>query len=245
MTDIAHVEDEAALTADEARDLTDRIRAALDIAWQFVIQAWKGRAWASLGYGSWDDYCTREFGAHRLRLPREERQEVVGSLRDAGMSIRAIAAATGVDGKTVRNDLKPPGEEYSPPELGLDVDEDVVDAELLPEPAPPPRPVTGMDGKTYHPAARPAPRPAPAPAPGPPARPHFDDYVDEELAKIDALAPEPTPTADPPQLVTVTATAAQFRRIDLSNLHPGFRTRARQAIDDLGAELARIKETLR
>ncbi len=46
---------------------------------------------------SWD--------ASRIRLPREERAEVVSSLRESGLSLRAIAAATGLNHQTVANDL--------------------------------------------------------------------------------------------------------------------------------------------
>jgi len=51
-----------------------------------VKQAYTERAWDALGYASWDEYCTREFGTSRLRLPREERAEVVASLRESGLS---------------------------------------------------------------------------------------------------------------------------------------------------------------
>lgn len=44
-------------------------------------------------------------GQARLRLPREERQEVVASLRENGLSVRAIAAATQTSVGTVASDL--------------------------------------------------------------------------------------------------------------------------------------------
>ncbi|NGO73180.1 hypothetical protein [Streptomyces boncukensis] len=119
-------------TAEQARALTDRIRIAVDGTWQLITEAYTTRAWAALGYDSWDAYCTAEFGQTRLKLPREERQEAVVSLRDSGLSTRAIAVATGADQKTVRNDLAGSREEYSSP-------------------------VTGTDGKTYA-ASRPAPQ---------------------------------------------------------------------------------------
>lgn len=89
----------------EARALTDKIKVAVEGTWQLIEQAYTLRAWASLGYRSWDDYCQREFGTSRLRLPREERQEVVASLRESGLSIRAIASATGLSHMTVGRDL--------------------------------------------------------------------------------------------------------------------------------------------
>lgn len=132
-------------TAEQARELTDRIKVAVEGTWQLVKQAYLSRAWAALGYASWDDYCTREFGTSRLRLPREERQEVVASLRDTGMSVRAIAAATGNSVGTIHSELRA-GVQNRTPNL-----------------APEPQKITGTDGKTYpQPAARPtaAPRPA-------------------------------------------------------------------------------------
>lgn len=70
-----------------------------------MLTAYTRRAWSALGYNSWDDYCVREFGAARLRLPREERAEIVSSLRESGLSIRAIASATGAAYDTVRKDV--------------------------------------------------------------------------------------------------------------------------------------------
>ena len=121
---------------ERARDLTDKIRTSLGVAWELVKEAYQSRAWAALGYRSWDQYTAEEFGANRLRLPREERQEIVGSLRDAGMSVRAIAAATGSSYGTVQGALA--GDQKRSPEPEPDD-----------EPTPEPAPITGTDGKTY------------------------------------------------------------------------------------------------
>jgi hypothetical protein len=63
-------------------------------------------AWRALGYASWDVYVAEEFGTNRLRLPREEREEVVCSLRASGLSLRAISDVTGDSPSTVGNVLK-------------------------------------------------------------------------------------------------------------------------------------------
>lgn len=63
---------------------------------------------------------------------REERQEVVASLRENGLSVRAISAATGVSDKTVMKDLRQVSESTTP--------------------------VLGADGKTYT-TTRPEPEP--------------------------------------------------------------------------------------
>lgn len=96
---------ELVLDAAQARALTDRIKVGVEAVWELIKQAYIERAWDVLGYSSWDDYCTREFGTTRLRLPREERAEVVASLRESGLSIRAITAATGLGYGTVHREL--------------------------------------------------------------------------------------------------------------------------------------------
>lgn len=94
------------LDAKNARLLTDEIKKLVEVLWELVVAAYHGRAWVALGYESWDAYCDNEIQSTRLRLPREERAEVVASLKDSGLSIRAIAAATGASRNTVRCDLR-------------------------------------------------------------------------------------------------------------------------------------------
>ncbi len=115
----------AGMSATEARALTDRLRQSAEHTWDLVVEAYTGRAWAALGYGSWDAYCSAEFGSLRLRLPPEERAGITASLRDAGLSVRAIAAATGTSKSTVSRALS--GVPNGTPEAT----------------------VTGTDGKTY------------------------------------------------------------------------------------------------
>src|SRR5690606_33839902 len=151
-----------AATPDAARRLTERIKESVASTWELIEEAYLTRAWAALGYESWDAYCSAEFGTSRIPLPREERREVVTSLREAGLSTRAIAAATGVPRETVRRDLSvgdPVPKENGSPAVPM---------------------VTGIDGKAYAPSPRPRvpepgiwdasppepePRPAPKPAP--------------------------------------------------------------------------------
>lgn len=166
------------MTPDAARDLTERLRTALSVSWELVKEAHAGRAWAALGYESWDAYCEAEFdGIRSLRLPREERTEVVASLRDAGFSIRAIASVTGAATNTVMSDLKvsqseTPDESSSPevPSPSVETDEGEPGGDTPAAPAPPEslaarqaafaaraaQKVQGNDGKSY-PAAKPTP----------------------------------------------------------------------------------------
>src|SRR5437016_10334718 len=92
-------------TAEEARRRADRIKVALEGTWQLIQEAYFSRDWSALGYSSWDEYCISEYGNLRLRLPREELQETVVSLRDAGLSLRAIAAATQQSKSQVQREL--------------------------------------------------------------------------------------------------------------------------------------------
>lgn len=155
--------DARVMDASEARAITDRIKVGVEAVWQLITQAYTQRAWSALGYQSWDDYCTREFGSARLRLPREERAEVVASLRQSGLSIRAIASATQVDARTVRRDMEVG--RNAPPEPVTD--EDALAEELIAAGPATPKPITGLDGKRYQPKA-PPPQPVPKPWRKPP-----------------------------------------------------------------------------
>lgn len=94
------------LTAEQARVLTDEIKGALYVAWDSLINAWQGRADQALGYDCWDAYCATEFAKGRMvRLAREQRQEIVATMRSAGMSTRAISAGLGVSQRTAARDV--------------------------------------------------------------------------------------------------------------------------------------------
>ncbi len=121
------------LSSAAAREVTDKIRAGLEGVHQLIIQAYQGRAWSSLGYLTWDEYVRREFGNQSLRPPLEERDQVVQSLRDSGMSVRAIATATQLGRGTVGRVLDDSGVPNGTPEqAGSDT------AKVL-----------GIDGKEY------------------------------------------------------------------------------------------------
>lgn len=138
------------LGAVEARELTDKIRRTLEFTWDMVSLAYKGQAWSVLGYASWDEYCTREFGSQRIAIPREERQEIVSSLRESGLSIRAISTVANVSYGTVRNELSKGGSQASEQNCSLEDSGDKA-----------PLKIEGKNGKFYD---RADPKPA-APAP--------------------------------------------------------------------------------
>ena len=96
-------------SAEEARARADRIRSGMRVLaeWrQDVIAAYAARDWDTLGYDTWDAYIDGEYGEHRVRLPREQRREIVAGMSAAGMSTRAIGSAVGTSYDTVQRDLK-------------------------------------------------------------------------------------------------------------------------------------------
>lgn len=93
------------LTRDEAEAFVRHVRASVEEIGAWIVRAVTGRAWVALGYASWDAMCEAEFDGAVIRLPREDRREAVASLREAGLSTRAIAGALDVSPQTVSNDL--------------------------------------------------------------------------------------------------------------------------------------------
>lgn len=170
-------------TAAQARELTDRIKAGSEALWELIKQAWVSGAHHALGYSSWDDYCTREFGSNRIRIPKAERPEEIASMRSLGMSTRAIATATGVSKDTVRREIATGANE--------------------------PVDVTGVNGKIYTP--RPASQPKreviatpasewPAGKPAPVMETPFSPATGIDKDDLDELnTPQPTekPTMEP------------------------------------------------
>lgn len=122
-------EDYTLLSFDDAVALTESIRLTVAEIELKIVEAYYGLAWKVMGYDSWDEYISGEFKAAPLAMPREERRTSVASLRQAGLSLRAIGAATGVSRDTVQKDLE-------------------AVRNLTPDS------ITGIDGKEY-PATRP------------------------------------------------------------------------------------------
>ena len=96
--------------ADEARQVTNGIRLALDrvsTAWadlaERISDAYQRRADLALGYGSWAEYADAELKPAE-GLAAEVRRQLVGMLSQAGMSTRAIAPTVGVGQTQVRRD---------------------------------------------------------------------------------------------------------------------------------------------
>lgn len=152
------------VTLDEeaARRLTERIRSLAVVAKEqlerlqgLLAEARDGEAWRTLGYQSWTHYLSDVMGEQPLRLPRDQRQEIVGYLAGEGMSSRAIAPIVGATHATVQQDVKRAGRNLPPEpaaaEPRADVDKVIHEAGFEPtQPGPSESPkVTGLDGKKY------------------------------------------------------------------------------------------------
>lgn len=146
------------LSETESRALTDRIKANLADTWKLVAEAYEGRVWLALDYGTWDAYVDKELGG-RIAIPREERREIVGSLKEAGLSVRAIVAVAEVSRQTVTKDVR----EHRQVSQSRTPAPDRSEVEpRFKESAKPAAPTKGLDGKQY------APKPEQVPAPEPP-----------------------------------------------------------------------------
>jgi hypothetical protein len=94
------------LTVEQARNLTDQLRADLTSSVNLMIQAFDQRIWIPLGYENWAEYLDGEFGEMRPKYPVSQRQEMVLRMLARKMSTRVIGSALGVTQMTIVNDKK-------------------------------------------------------------------------------------------------------------------------------------------
>lgn len=135
MEKMPSIEDEGQvidLTEPEAKRITADIRTNLAATYHLIQTAWTRRIWVAMGYESWDAYVAGEFADLSLTPPLEKRTSVVASMAEAGMSVRAIGAATQMSKSTTARTIK-----------------EAKDQGLV-EPSVP---STGLDGKSYRPAS--------------------------------------------------------------------------------------------
>ena|SRR6266568_2275125 len=92
--------------ADAIRSGIDATAAALQEVPRLVIEAYKADDWRTLGYESWQDYVSGEFGTSLLKLDKATRKTWTLSLKEAGMSTREIAPVTNVSQMQVSRDAR-------------------------------------------------------------------------------------------------------------------------------------------
>lgn len=175
------------MTEADARRITERIRLtasnareALEKLPRLIEEARAGSAHVTLGYASWTAYLAAVLGEEPLRLPRDQRQEIVGYLAGEGLSTRAIASVVGVSVGQTHADRVAAGVQQlntsQPERIDRETGEvlprtptteleapstptEVLSAGRVGAATPPaPRSVVGLDGKTY---TRPEPKETP------------------------------------------------------------------------------------
>lgn len=174
--------DESALDFQQAHVLTTRIRQALDYSSVLVIVAFRRRAWEAMDYPSWDAYCRGEFSTSHLQLPAADRLDAVTRMRAEGMSIRAIASATGASRGTVQNDLTKATQDSGVQNWTPGLEKHMTEGtSYVPNGTPEPAPqVTGLDGKSYSPARPPKGEAVCEPAEDVVLSPELDSITPEE-----------------------------------------------------------------
>ncbi len=150
----------------QAEKLTEQIGNGFQAATELMIKAVKGRIWLAYGYTKFEDYRDIELGKYPLALPMLQRKAAVMKLAEAGLSSRAIAAATGTSDRQAARDKQEALDQVcqnGTPERAPDLDDDEpVDVPEVPLPTT----ITGFDGKQY-PATPPNSQPKPETTPDP------------------------------------------------------------------------------
>lgn len=98
------------LDAERVGELVSAIRSSFESAWEhyangcaLLVEAYQGRAWEPLGLPDWGAFVSHTLDVEHLKIPRAQRREIVQVLREGGLTVRAIAAATGMSVGTVAN----------------------------------------------------------------------------------------------------------------------------------------------
>jgi hypothetical protein len=92
------------MNREQARHDTDIARKSFEVSFDLLGKLYREKAWAVLGYPSWDAYTATEFG-ELAQLARAQRVEVEKRLAEEQMPQRAIAAAVGTSQQQVQRDL--------------------------------------------------------------------------------------------------------------------------------------------
>jgi DNA-binding transcriptional ArsR family regulator len=144
------------LMAGTARDNFEKVGRLID-------EAKQGRIHDVLGFKSWTAYLADAVGG-QLQLSGDSRAAMVSMLAGEGMSVRAIATATGVSKSTVSRDLEQVSHDGTPdaeapvPQWDTSSSEDASGEIPHFSEEPPDDKTTGLDGKGYT-KRKPTPKP--------------------------------------------------------------------------------------
>ncbi|WP_037141586.1 hypothetical protein [Rhodococcoides fascians] len=89
------------LTKAEAEQLVVKMFTDLATFWDDLATAYNGRIWIALGLASWDDWLANYSIDRETRLPRGDEKRIVETFRQHGMTVREIAATTGMSKSAV------------------------------------------------------------------------------------------------------------------------------------------------
>ena len=124
------------MTTDQAREITDAIRSTSEVLYTLIQRAHQGKAWLSLGYGSFAEYVREEFAMSRSRAYQIlDQARVIDAIEAAapdGASLPHITEAAARDLKSVLGEIGPAITEATsglddPDEAGRVVEEIVED----------------------------------------------------------------------------------------------------------------------
>lgn len=82
------------------------IRNALEVADDELERAFVEKDWETLGFDSWESYCSAIPEFHHFKMKAQPRRERVAKLRAQGANIPQIRAATGASLGTIHGDVK-------------------------------------------------------------------------------------------------------------------------------------------
>ena len=207
--------DAARVSVEEARRITERlrtkvlhIREQMDGLGELIARAKAGQVWQVLGYKSWTAYVSEVMGEQPMRLPREQRRELVTYLAGEGMSTRAIAPVVGTDQSTVVRDAQARDANASPAHVEASADRSMPHAEPTVQVAA--RSVIGLDGHTYPAVDRQTGEITPT-APSVPRRKPWRDLADVALLKLDAAIAAVEAAVNDDRFTTHKNEAVKFR----------------------------------
>jgi hypothetical protein len=109
-----HSENSPVLSSENVGSLVDGIRSSFERAWEHytdgcrqLVAAYQGKAWLALGLSDWPSFVAHTLDVDHLRIPKADRRQIVMALSEGGLSVRAVAAATGLGVGTVHRELNP------------------------------------------------------------------------------------------------------------------------------------------
>ena len=99
------------MTTDQAREITDAIRSTSEVLYTLIQRAHRGKAWLSLGYGSFAEYVREEFAMSRSRAYQIlDQARVIDAIEAAapdGATLPHITEAAARDLKSVLGEIGP------------------------------------------------------------------------------------------------------------------------------------------